>query len=116
MAYIRRVRFQSTLFLYDMESGDEWPIYDALERDLQETWAVHGVYPAMAWTPDSRSVVFWAAGKVRRVDVGTSEATEIPFHVSTVLPALEAVRARVDVAPDDVPAQDAALGRGVPAR
>jgi Tol biopolymer transport system component/imidazolonepropionase-like amidohydrolase len=99
MAYVRRVRFQSTLFLYDMESGDEWPIYDALERDLQETWAVHGVYPAMAWTPDSRSVVFWSAGKIRRVDVSTSEATEIPFHVSAVLPALEAVRARVDVAP-----------------
>ena len=99
MAYIRRVRFQSTLFLYDMESGDEWPIYDALERDLQETWAVHGVYPAMAWTPDGRSVVFWAAGKVRRVDIRTGAAAEIPFHVSTILPALEAVRARVDVAP-----------------
>ena len=99
MAYIRRVRFQSTLFLYDMESGDEWPIYADLERDLQETWAVHGVYPAMAWTPDSRSVVFWAAGRIRRVDIGTSEAADIPFHVSAVLPALEVVRARVDVAP-----------------
>lgn len=99
MAYIRRVRFQSTLFLYDMESGDEWPIYTELERDLQETWAVHGVYPAMAWTPDAGSLVFWSAGKIRRLEVETGETREIPFHVSTALPALEAVRARVDVAP-----------------
>ncbi len=99
MAYIRRVRFQSMLFLYDMESGDEWPIYEALDRDLQETWAVHGVYPTMAWTPDSRSVVFWAGGKIHRVDVETGSATEIPFHVQATLPALEVVRATVDVAP-----------------
>ena len=100
MAYIRRVRLQSMLFLYDMESGDEWPIYEVLDRDLQETWAVHGVYPTMAWTPDSRSVVFWAGGKIHRVEVETGSATEIPFRVQVTLPALEAVRALVDVAPD----------------
>jgi len=100
MAYIRRVRFQSVLYLHDMQSDDEWPIYAALDRDLQETWAVHGVYPAMAWTPDSRSVVFWAGGKIHRVDAETGAASEIPFRVRTTLPALEAVRARVDVAPE----------------
>jgi Tol biopolymer transport system component/imidazolonepropionase-like amidohydrolase len=99
MAYIRRVRFQSVLFLYDMESGDEWPIYEALDRDLQEIWAIHGVYPAMAWTPDSRSVVLWAGGKIRRVDAETGAASVIPFHVTATLPALEAVRAPVEVAP-----------------
>ncbi len=100
MAYIRRVRFQSMLFLHDLETGDEWPIYDALERDLQETWAVHGVYPSMGWTPDSRSVVFWAAGKIRRVDIEAGTAAEIPFRVQATLPALEVVRAPVDVAPE----------------
>jgi Tol biopolymer transport system component/imidazolonepropionase-like amidohydrolase len=99
MAYIRRVRFQSMLFLHDMESGDEWPVYGDLDRDLQETWAVHGVYPAFAWTPDGGSLVFWAGGKIRRLDVDTGETEEIPFHVSTTLPALEVVRATVEVAP-----------------
>ena len=100
MAYIRRVRFQSMLFLYDMESGDEWPVYQELERDLQETWAVHGVYPGIAWTPDSESLVFWSAGKIRRLDISTGDAVEIPFQVSTTLPALEVVRATVEVAPE----------------
>jgi Tol biopolymer transport system component len=100
MAYIRRVRFQSTLFLYDMESGDEWPVYGEMERDLQETWAVHGVYPGIAWTPDSESLVFWSAGKIRRLDIDERAAAEIPFQVSTTLPALEVVRASVDVAPE----------------
>ena len=44
--------FQSTLFLHDMKSGKNTPVFDGLERDMQETWAIHGVYPAMAWTPD----------------------------------------------------------------
>ena len=100
MAYIRRVRFQSMLFLYDMESGDEWPVYQELERDLQETWAVHGVYPGMAWTPDAGSLVFWSGGKIRVLDVETGEAAEIPFQVNTTLPALEVVRAPVEVAPE----------------
>ena len=52
----------------DLASGEERKIYDALDQDVQETWAVTGVYPNMAWTPDSRSLVFWAGGKIRRVD------------------------------------------------
>jgi hypothetical protein len=53
LAFIRRVRYKSTLFMRDLESGRETPLYDGLDRDMQETWAVHGVYPSMAWTPDN---------------------------------------------------------------
>ena len=45
---------------------------------MQETWAIHGVYPAMAWTPDSKSVVFWAGGKIQRVDVGGEAGRDDP--------------------------------------
>ncbi|MDX1677982.1 TolB family protein, partial [Arsukibacterium sp.] len=45
LAYIRRVDFQSTLFLYDLSSGEHIKLYDGLDRDMQETWAIHGVYP-----------------------------------------------------------------------
>ena len=31
------------------------PLYDGLDRDMQETWSIHGVYPSMAWTPDNKS-------------------------------------------------------------
>ena len=81
MAFVRRVDFQSTLFLHDMESGKNTPIYGHLERDMQETWAIHGVYPGMAWTPDSKSIVFWAKGKIRRIDIATHQTAVVPFHV-----------------------------------
>ncbi|MHC4116899.1 MAG: amidohydrolase family protein [Planctomycetota bacterium] len=100
LAFIRRVRFKTTLFLHEIESGAEWPLYDGLDRDMQETWAVHGVYPNIAWTPDSKSIVFWAGGGIRRIDVRTKEVSEIPFHVRTQRRVVKALRRPIEVAPD----------------
>ncbi len=69
VAFARRVRAKTALFIHDTKSGKETPLYDALERDMQEAWAIHGVYPTMAWTPDSGSIVFWSGGKIRRIDI-----------------------------------------------
>jgi Tol biopolymer transport system component/imidazolonepropionase-like amidohydrolase len=99
LAFIRRVRYKSTLYVKDLESGRETPLFDGLERDMQETWAVHGVYPSMAWTPDNKSIVFWAGGKIHRIDVASKQVTNIPFHVKSSRRAQEAVRFPVEVAP-----------------
>ncbi len=99
LAFVRRVRFRSHLFLMDLESGAEWPVYDDLERDMQETWAIHGVYPSMAWTPDSRALVFWARGKIRHLDIATRQARVIPFRVQDERRANQALRFPVEVAP-----------------
>jgi imidazolonepropionase-like amidohydrolase/Tol biopolymer transport system component len=102
LAFVRRTRGASappSLFLKDLESGREFPIYDDLDQDLQEVWAVHGVYPNMDWTPDSQSIVFWAGGKIRRIDVGTREVTAIPFHVADTRTVYEVSRPQVEVAP-----------------
>ena len=101
LAFIRRVRYKSTLYVKDLESGRETPLFDALDRDMQETWAVHGVYPAMAWTPDNRSIVFWAGGKIHRIDVASKQVTNIPFHVKATRRVQEAVRFPVEVAPEN---------------
>jgi len=100
LAFIRRVRYQSVLYVKDLESGRETPVYDALDRDLQETWAVHGVYPAISWTPDNSAIVFWAGGKIRRVDVASRAVAYIPFHVADTRRVEEVVRFPVEVAPD----------------
>ena len=100
LAFVRKVRYQSTLYLRDLASGREWPIFDGLDRDLQEIWAIHGVYPAMAWTPDSRSVVFWADGGIHRIDVASREVTPIPFRVRTTRLMAETHRVTLDVHPD----------------
>jgi imidazolonepropionase-like amidohydrolase/Tol biopolymer transport system component len=100
LAFVRRVRFQSTLFLHDIESGKNTPIYSDLDRDMQETWAVHGVYPTFAWTPDSESIVFWAGGKIRRIDIASHDVSEIPFRVKQKHKMIEALRFPVEVSPD----------------
>ncbi len=100
LAFIRRDRYKSVLYVMDLESGRETPIHDALDRDLQETWAIHGVYPTMSWTPDNRTIVFWAGGKIHRIDVASKAVSEIPFHVADTRRVQEAVRFPVEVAPD----------------
>ncbi|HEX8064528.1 MAG TPA: amidohydrolase family protein [Allosphingosinicella sp.] len=100
IAFVRRERARSKLYVKDLVSGEERKIYDDLDQDVQETWAVTGVYPNMAWTPDSRSVVFWAGGKLRRVDGNGAGATEIPFRVNDTRVVIDAQHPRIEVAPD----------------
>lgn len=100
IAFIRRVRYQSVLYVMDIESGRETPVFSALDRDLQETWAIHGVYPAISWTPDNRSIVFWADGRIQKVEVATGTVSNIPFHVADTRRVQDAVRFPVQVAPD----------------
>lgn len=99
LAFVRRVRAKSVLFVLNLESGRETPLYDGLDRDMQETIAQHGVYPATAWTPDSASIVFWAKGGIHRLDVATKRIADIPFHVHDARRIQQAVRTRVEVAP-----------------
>jgi imidazolonepropionase-like amidohydrolase/Tol biopolymer transport system component len=100
IAFVRRERTRSKLYVKDLASGEERKIYDALDQDVQETWAVTGVYPNMAWTPDSRSLVFWAGGKIRRVAADGSGAAEIPFRISDTRVVIDATHPQVEVAPD----------------
>ncbi len=103
LAFVRRVRFKTVLLVKDLVSGHERPLFDGLDRDMQETWAIHGVYPAMAWTPDSRAIVVWAGGKIRRVERGSGQSAVVPFHVRDTRRKAEAVRFPVKVAPDRFP-------------
>jgi imidazolonepropionase-like amidohydrolase/Tol biopolymer transport system component len=99
LAFVQRVGGRSRLFVKDLRSGEERRIYDELDQDLQETWAVHGVYPNMDWTPDSNTLVFWAGGRIRRINVDGSGLAEIPFQVADSRPVIDPPRPMVDVAP-----------------
>ena len=81
IAFVRRENTQSKLYIKDLETGTERKIYDDVDRDVQETWAVTGVYPNMDWTPDSESIVFWAGGKIHRIDADGSNEAVIPFAI-----------------------------------
>jgi len=99
LAFVRRIRAKSALFVKDLESGAEYPVYEKLDQDMQEVWSVQGTYPNMDWTPDSKSIVFWAGGGIHRVDVATREVSTIPFHVNDTRTVYVASRPPVEVAP-----------------
>ena len=99
LAFVRRIRAKSALFLKDLVSGEERPIYKDLDQDVQEVWAVHGVYPNMDWLPDSRSIVFWADGHIKRIDIKSLEVSDIEFHVNDTREVYDAPRPKLFVAP-----------------
>jgi imidazolonepropionase-like amidohydrolase/Tol biopolymer transport system component len=82
LAFVSRVRTKTILFIKDTETGEEWPIFDKLIKDQQEAWAIFGVYPGFAWSPDGKSIVIYGNGKLWEVDVNTKDYTEIPFEVN----------------------------------
>lgn len=100
IAFVRRDKDQSQLWVKDIASGKEQMVYDALDLDVQETWAVTGVYPNMDWTPDSSALVFWAGGKIRRVNADGSGARVIPFGISDTRGVADVPRPEIAVAPE----------------
>ncbi|MEO9469993.1 amidohydrolase family protein [Parasphingorhabdus sp.] len=100
IAFVRRERAKSKLYVKDLASGIERKIYDDLDQDVQETWAVTGVYPNMDWTPDGKSLVIWARGKIRKVASDGSGSTVIPFQVSDTRGVADAPHPKIAVAPE----------------
>ena len=82
LAFVKRVRTKSVLYIHDLETGKEWPIYENLSKDQSEAWAVFGVYPHFAWMPDSKEIIIWAQGKINRIDIETKQITNIPFIIN----------------------------------
>jgi imidazolonepropionase-like amidohydrolase/Tol biopolymer transport system component len=106
LAFVHRMRtpdaFETALFVRDLVSGQERPLYKDLDRDMQETWAINGLYPNMDWTPDSKSIVFWAGGGIKRIDVASGTVSDIPLHVKDARAAVKPPRFDIAVAPDQV--------------
>lgn len=100
MAFIRRVRTQSVLFIRELDTGLEYPVYDQLSRDQQEAWAIFGPYTNFNWMPDNKHLVFWAKGKIHKLNIETFESREIPFSAEINYKLADAVRFEYDPAPD----------------
>jgi imidazolonepropionase-like amidohydrolase/Tol biopolymer transport system component len=103
LAYVSRDDFQSKLYVYDLETGDRRELYGELTRDMQETWAIHGVYPTMSWTNDGSAIVFYAQGGIHRVNVANGAVTALPFSVSVEKEVQNAVRFRQPIEADEFP-------------
>lgn len=102
LAFIRRDRLESVLYLYDLELLTERPVYSGLSQDMQENFAWTGSYPGISFTPDGRSLVAWAKGKLWRIDLASGEAAEIPFRADVEQIVDEALRWPREVAPESL--------------
>ena len=102
LSFVRRVRLKSVLYIHDLKTGEQWPVYDQLDRDQQEAWAIFGVYPNYNWTPDGKAIIIWAGGKIRRVDLAAKTASVIPFRVTTQQRVAKALHFKRDPAPEQV--------------
>lgn len=100
LAFVRRVRTKSVLFLRDLDTGREWPVFENLSKDQQEAWAIFGVYTNFNWMPDNRHIIVWANGKINKIDTQTGQSEIIPFEVESSHTIVDAVRYKQDVAPD----------------
>ena len=103
IAYIRRVRTKSFLYLRDLESGRDRELFGNVDKDLQEAWAIHGLYPQYAWTPDGKSIAIWGEGKFWKVDVASGKGQEIPFTARVEQTLQDAVRFKQTVHADRFP-------------
>ncbi|MFK4003072.1 amidohydrolase family protein [Qipengyuania sp. NPDC077563] len=105
LAFVRRDKDKTQLWVKDLQTGEERMIYGALDLDMQETWAVYGVYPMMDWMPDSSALVVWAGGKLQRVSADGSGAREIPFRINDTRTVASAPHPVIDVAPESFTAK-----------
>lgn len=101
MAYVKRIRLKSVLVLQNLQTAEEWPIYEDLSHDQQETWAIFGVYPNYSWTPDGKSIIFYARGKIKKIDLNSLFTNNIPFHVTSSQTIQEALHFPQDVFKSD---------------
>ncbi len=99
LAFIKRVRTKSVLYVRALATGREWPVYDKLNKDQHEAWAIFGTYPGISWHPNNKEIVLWAGGKIISVNVEDYSSREIPFEASTTLKVAKALRFENDPAP-----------------
>lgn len=101
LAFVKRVRTKSVLYLRQLDTGEEWPVYDQLSKDQQEAWTIFGIYPGFDWTPDGKYVVIWAQGKLIKVDVSKiNSAQDILFTCEVKQRIAEVVRFKQNLNPD----------------
>ncbi|MCB9666360.1 MAG: PD40 domain-containing protein, partial [Alphaproteobacteria bacterium] len=90
---------RTTWVLRDLERGGERVVFEDLDRDQQETWAIHGTAPAWSWLPDSSGAVFAFDGGLHVVG-RDGEVRTVRWTAEVERPVVEALRQRHDLAPD----------------
>jgi len=103
LAFVKRLRTKTVLYIRDLETAREWPVYDKLSKDQQESWTIFGSYTGFAWSPDDQFIYIWAKGKLNKIDInGFNQSVEIPFRCEIRQKIYDAVRFKQNITPDTI--------------
>jgi len=92
IAFTRRVRARTRIELLDVATGRLRTLASNVQRDNQQGFAFHGVFPGFAWTPDGGSLVATAEGRIWRWDVETGARSPVPFEAAVQQRVAETLR------------------------
>ncbi|MBT3327349.1 MAG: amidohydrolase family protein [Gemmatimonadales bacterium] len=81
LVYATRAGVRTALRIRDLSTHEDSWLVEETQRDDQEGYAPNDVFPGYSFTPDSRAVVFYGGGKIKRVELDTREVSVIPFSV-----------------------------------
>jgi len=105
LAFIRRVRTKTVMFIHDLETGEEWPVFDQLSKDQMEAWAIFGTYTGFNWMPGDKELIFWANGKINRLNIETLAVREIAFNAETKIKIAKTLAFKTPASPDEFTAK-----------
>jgi len=109
LLYATRWKTQTALRVRDLETSQERWLINGVTRDDQESRATRDTFPGYAFTPDGKSLIVTADGKIKRVDFATGQAATIPFTAKVDVDM--AARLHFDYRVDDSPTLNARLIR-----
>jgi Tol biopolymer transport system component len=101
MAFVRRVGLKTALFVKNLTTGNERRLYDNLNRDAQETWAIFGIHPGFSWTPNGKNIIITAKGNFWNVTVSNGNVKEIPFTAEVNMDITKPYAMKNEVGGDD---------------
>ncbi|MDC0098187.1 amidohydrolase family protein [Flavobacteriaceae bacterium] len=100
LAFVRRVGEKTVLYIHDLETGQEFPVYDGLNKDQQEAWAIFGVYPNFDWLPNNKELIIWSGGSFQRINTETLAVTPINFQADVSIDLAQTVKTNTPIERD----------------
>jgi len=91
LAYARRTDARTELWVRDLTTADERVLVPQVTRDASEGGGPD-LLPGYAFTPDGRSIVIAAGGKIHQIDVTTGADRVIPYRARVSVSVAERIR------------------------
>lgn len=85
LVYGTRYEADTALRLRNLITGEERWLKYPVQRDDQESRFIEDLLPGYAFTPDSRSLIYFTGGKIHRLELSSGQDQVIPFLADVAL-------------------------------